>query len=132
VSSKRAFAGSRMRASRRWQCASCHPVLLTAGLDSSQYDDAVDRAALARLSGGQYKGTIVPLANPIIGDLQRWLVGTSLAALSFRPAWTKFASGHNRRQQPMAALQAFLGLFSWRNPDALSSRPGRTRYVYID
>jgi hypothetical protein len=80
--------------------------------------------------------SVLPLADRAIGNLQQWLVGTyhGVSRDQLQVYLDEFVFRHNRRKQPMAALQTLLGLGTWRKPTAYRrirggtdlSRPGKT------
>jgi len=62
--------------------------------------------------------SVVPLADPAIGNLQQWLVGTyhGVSKSHLQVYLDEFVFRHNRRRQPMAAFQTLLGLGTARSP----------------
>ena len=63
-------------------------------------------------------GSVVPLADRAIGNLQHWLIGTyhGVSRAQLQPYLDEFVFRHNRRRQPMAAFQTLLGLGTGRTP----------------
>jgi transposase-like protein len=63
-------------------------------------------------------GSVVPLADRAIGNLQQWLIGTyhGVSKAQLQVYLDEFVFRHNRRRQPMAAFQTLLGLGSGRAP----------------
>jgi hypothetical protein len=59
----------------------------------------------------------VPLADRAIGNLQQWLIGTyhGVSRDQLQVYLDEFVFRHNRRRQPMAALQTLLGLGTGRS-----------------
>jgi transposase-like protein len=64
--------------------------------------------------------SVVPLADPAIGNLQQWLVGThhGVSRAQLQVYLDEFAFRHNRRRTPTAAFQTLLGLGTGRAPTA--------------
>jgi transposase-like protein len=63
-------------------------------------------------------GSVVPLADRAIGNLQQWLTGTyhGVSKAQLQVYLDEFVFRHNRRGQPMAAFQTLLGLGTGRAP----------------
>lgn len=63
-------------------------------------------------------GSVVPLADRVLGNLQNWLVGThhGVSRAQLQAYLDEFVFRHNRRRQPMAAFQTLLGLGTVRTP----------------
>jgi transposase-like protein len=63
-------------------------------------------------------GSVVPLADRAIGNLQHWLIGTyhGVSRAQLQVYLDEFVFRHNRRKQPMAAFQTLLGLGTARAP----------------
>jgi len=63
-------------------------------------------------------GSVVPLADRVIGNLQNWLVGThhGVSRAQLQVYLDEFVFRHNRRRTPMAAFQTLLGLGTGRSP----------------
>ena len=63
-------------------------------------------------------GSVVPLADRVIGNLQNWLIGThhGVSRAQLQAYLDEFVFRHNRRRQPMAAFQTLLGLGTGRTP----------------
>lgn len=63
-------------------------------------------------------GSVVPLADRVVGNLQNWLVGThhGVSRAQLQAYLDEFVFRHNRRKQPMAAFQTLLGLSAGRTP----------------
>jgi transposase-like protein len=63
-------------------------------------------------------GSVVPLADRAIGNLQHWLIGTyhGVSRAQLQAYLDEFVFRHNRRNQPMAAFQTLLGLGAGRTP----------------
>gem|GEM_PF-3809917 len=61
---------------------------------------------------------VVPLADPAIGNLQQWLIGTyqAVSREQLQVYLDEFVFRHNRRQAPMVAFQTLLGLGAGRRP----------------
>jgi transposase-like protein len=70
--------------------------------------------------GALLKGapSVVPFADRVIGNLQQWLIGThhGVSKAQLQVYLDEFVFRHNRRRQPMAALQTLLGLGTTRTP----------------
>ncbi|MDI3464170.1 MAG: hypothetical protein OJF50_002991 [Nitrospira sp.] len=64
--------------------------------------------------------SVVPLADRMIGNLQRWLVGThhGVSRGQLQGYRDEFVCRANRRREPRAAFQTLLGLGSSRGPTA--------------
>ena len=62
--------------------------------------------------------SVVPLADRAIGNLQQWLIGThhGVSREQLQVYLDEFVFRHNRRNLPMAAFQALLGLGTGRKP----------------
>jgi len=63
-------------------------------------------------------GSVVPLADRVVGNLQNWLVAThhGVSRAQLQAYLDEFVFRHNRRRQPMAAFQTLLGLGTGRTP----------------
>jgi transposase-like protein len=63
-------------------------------------------------------GSVVPLADRVVGNLQNWLIGThhGVSRGQLQAYLDEFVFRHNRRRQPMAAFQTLLGLGTGRTP----------------
>jgi transposase-like protein len=63
-------------------------------------------------------GSVVPLADRVVGNLQNWLIGThhGVSRAQLQAYLDEFVFRHNRRKQPMAAFQTLLGLGTGRTP----------------
>lgn len=61
---------------------------------------------------------MVPFADRAIGNLQQWLNGThhGVSPNQLQVYLDEFVFRHNRRQTPMAAFQALLGLGTVHKP----------------
>jgi hypothetical protein len=72
--------------------------------------------------------SVLPLADRAIGNLQQRLIGTYHGVSRDQPQvyLDEFVFRHNRRKQPMAALQTLLGLGTWRKPTAYRRIRGGT------
>ena len=72
-----------------------------------------DRTALRKGAG-----SVVPLADRAIGNLQQWLIGTyhGVSRPQLQAYLDEFVFRHNRRKQPMAAFQTLLGLGTGHTP----------------
>jgi transposase-like protein len=72
------------------------------------------------LQGDLRKGakSVVPFADRAIGNLQQWLIGTyhGVGRNQLQVYLDEFVFRHNRRQTPMAAFQALIGLSTARRP----------------
>ena len=62
--------------------------------------------------------SVVPLADPMIGNLQNWLVGThhGVSRAQLQLYLDEFVFRTNRRREPRAAFQTLLGFGSSRGP----------------
>ena len=63
-------------------------------------------------------GSVVPLVDRAIGNLQHWLIGTyhGVSRAQLQVYLDEFVFRHNRRKQPMVAFQTLLGLGAGRTP----------------
>jgi transposase-like protein len=66
----------------------------------------------------------VPLAEPAIGNLRQWLIGTyhGVSRFQLQVYLDEFIFRHNRRKQPAAAFQTLLGLGTSRKSTVASAR----------
>lgn len=66
----------------------------------------------------QGAGSVVPLVDRAIGNLQNWLVGThhGVSRAQIQVYLDEFVFRHNRRGKPMAAFQTLLGLSTGTGP----------------
>jgi len=73
-------------------------------------------------------GSVVPLADRAIGNLQHWLIGTyhGVSRGQLQAYLDEFVFRHNRRKQPTAAFQTLLGLGAGHAPTSYRAiRGGR-------
>jgi len=105
--------------------------------DSTQHENPADTDGLAGFAGlhaAGYRhialkqpvrsafrkgaGSVVPLADRAIGNLQHWLIGTyhGVSRAQLQVYVNQFVFRHNRRKQHMAAFQTLLGLGTARTP----------------
>ena len=88
-----------------------------AGLQEAGFEH-VPRTQPLRIDLRKGAKSVLPLAERAIGNLQQWLIGIyhGVSRDQLQVYLDEFVFRHNRRRQPMAAFQTFLGFGTGRKP----------------
>src|SRR5258705_8907543 len=88
-----------------------------AGLQEAGFEH-VTRTQPLRIELRKGANSLLPLADPAIGNLQQWLIGTyyGVSRDQLQVYLDEFVFRHNRRRHQMAAFQTLLGLGTGQKP----------------